>query len=178
MDFTIASTIEILGRTPTLIREYFRELSDAWIQNDYGENTWSAHQVLGHLIWGERTDWIPRVRHILEHGDSLPFVPFDRDGHEELCKSSTTQELVDVFQRERLDNLQVLQDLELTESDLEKRGLHPALGAVTIRELLSTWTVHDLNHIAQISKAMAYQYRDLVGPWEAYLSILAPPNPR
>ena len=178
MDFAIATTIEILSRTPRLIREYFHDLSDAWIQNDYGENTWSAHQVLGHLIWGERTDWVPRVRHILEQGDSVPFKPFDRNGHEELCHSTSTQELVDIFARERAENIQALQELDLTESDLERCGLHPALGTVTVKELLATWTVHDLNHIAQISKAMAYQYRHAVGPWEAYLSILAPPNPR
>lgn len=178
MNFCIDATLEILARTPKTLQSYLRGLGGEWLRRNYGPDTWSVHEVIGHLIWGERTDWMPRLRQILAHGDSTPFEPFDRDGHAELCKESSTQRLLVLFEEERAQNVAELRALSLTSVDLEKVGRHPAFGTVSAQQLLATWTVHDFNHISQISKAMAFQYRDSVGPWEEYLSILAPPNPR
>ncbi len=178
MRLQLESSIAILQRTPEVIRHLLQDLSDDWTQADYGPNTWSAHQIVGHLIRGDRTDWMPRARHILERQDQTPFEPFDRAGHEALCGQHTLAELLDEFAGLRDQNLADLRALNLTAEQRSLPGCHPALGSVTLSQLLATWTVHDLNHIAQICKALAYQYQDTVGPWEAYLSILAPPNPR
>lgn len=152
-------------------------LGPEWTDRDYGTGTWHAREVVAHLIFGERTDWLPRLRHILKHGDRSPFDPFDRAGHAPLLSHSLA-ELLDLFERERADGLRELAALKLTEADLSRAGRHPALGGITVGNLLATWVVHDLNHIAQISKAMAYQFKTQAGPWERYLSILSPPNPR
>lgn len=178
MDFELKQSFVILARSPDVFRALLHELPADWTHRNYGSNTWSAHEVLGHLIWGERTDWMPRVQRILASGNSAPFEPFDRDGHIPLCQKKSTRELIDIFASERSTNLEKLSALSLSSDDLEKTGQHPAFGDVRVSELLATWAVHDLNHVAQISKAMAYQYREAVGPWEAYLSILSPPNPR
>ena len=178
MDFDLKQSLAILSRTPAVLRALLQELPSEWTQNCYGPNTWSAHEVMGHLIWGERTDWMPRVRHILASGESVAFEPFDRQGHVQLCQEKSTKELIEIFSTGRSNNLEELRAMSLSRDELEKTGQHPALGTATVSELLATWTVHDLNHIAQISKAMAFQYQSAVGPWEAYLSILSPPNPR
>jgi len=178
MKFTIPESIGVLERTPEVVRTMISGLSPEWVHSDYGPATWSVHQVIGHLIWGEETDWIPRVKHILARGAEIPFESFDRQGHESLCALHATVELLDMFAERRASNLAELRGLDLNADDLARRGRHPALGGVTLAELLATWTCHDLNHIAQIAKAMAFQYRDKVGPWIAYLSILGPPNPR
>ena len=178
MNFDLEQTIAILARSPDILRALVSDMSEEWTQKNYGANTWSAHEVLGHLIWGERTDWMPRLQQILAVGDAIPFEPFDRDGHTSLCEGSSTIEQLEIFANERSKNLEQLSDLSLSSNDLQKTGRHPALGVVTISELLAAWAVHDLNHVAQICKAMAYQFRETVGPWEAYLSILSPPNPR
>lgn len=177
MKFDLKEALEILARTPSILRTQIQGLSPGWLINDYGQNTWSVHQVIGHLIWGERTDWIPRIKHILKHGNSVMFEPFDRSGHHSLCEASSTIELVDLFESARNESLKALRILRLAEVDFTKTGLHPTLGAVTLGQLMATWTVHDLNHIAQINKAMAFQCRDLVGPWRECLSILSPPKP-
>lgn len=178
MHFNLNETINILNRTPAILRSQVSGFSSVWLSNNYGDDTWSVHEIIGHLIWGERTDWVPRAKHILEQGESTPFEPFDRSGHHSLCQTTSTEELLNIFEVERKESLEALHSLSLTTSDLEKRGIHPALGTVSLSELLSTWTVHDLNHIAQIAKAMAYQYGDCVGAWREYLSILSPPNPK
>lgn len=178
MEFDLTRDAPVLARTPLVLRALLADLGDEWTRRNYGPDTWSPHEVIGHLIHGERTDWIPRARMILQYGESRTFDPFDRNGHEELCREATTAELLDLFSEERKSNLKILSSFPLTPEYLQRRGRHPALGAVTLSQLLTTWVVHDLNHVAQICKAMAYQHKQEVGPWEAYLSILSPPNPR
>lgn len=178
MKFNLQDALELLSRTPSVLRVQLQGLPQEWTKRNYGENTWSPHDVVGHLIWGERTDWMVRLRHILQVGESKPFMPFDRSGHQELCATSETNELLDMFEIQRQTNIAELREHGLDEKDMGKTGMHPALGTVTLSQLLATWTVHDLNHVSQINKAMAYQYKMEVGPWEAYLSIFSPPNPR
>ncbi len=175
---TLASLHRILERTPSVVRTMLEGLDASWLKSPYGPNTWSAHEIVAHLIHGERTDWIPRARHILAHGSSTPFEPFDRAGHADLARSHSTAALLDLFAQERAASLVAFASFNLSGNDLTRPGLHPALGPVTLGQLLSTWAVHDLNHIAQIAKAMAFQEREHVGAWANYLSILAPPNPR
>lgn len=178
MQFKIEEAVAILARTPGIVRSLATGLPPTWARADYGVGTWSVHEIVGHLIWGERTDWIPRARHILMVGTGGPFEPFARNGHEALCRDHSTAELLDLFDQSRSSSIQELRQLNLAAADLPREGVHPALGTVTLAQLLATWVVHDLNHIAQIAKATAWQYRDEVGPWIQYLSILAPPNPR
>ena len=173
-----SSVTSILTRTPEVLRALLTDLDPALAERNYGPDTWSAKEIVAHLIHAERTDWIPRARHIFEHGDTTPFPPFDRDGHAPLVRAPTLAELLDLFARERAAGLRDLEAMNLTAADLARPGRHPALGSVTLGNLLATWAVHDLNHIAQISKAIAYQFKPAVGPWEQYLSVLAPPNPR
>jgi hypothetical protein len=175
--FDLEGTGQILSRTPWVIRTLIEGLPDKLLHANYGPNTWSPHEVVGHLIHGEKTDWMPRLRLIMQGGEST-FEPFDRNGHVSLCLEKSTGELLSMFAAVRESNLTELRSLKLGETEFEKRGRHPALGPVTLGQLLATWVVHDLNHTAQISKALAYQHRQEVGPWEAYLSILAAPAPR
>jgi hypothetical protein len=133
---------------------------------------------MAHLVFNERTDWIPRLELILKHGETKPFDRFDRAGHKDLLAKHTLGTLLDLFARERAGSLSRLCAKTLTPRDLDRRGTHPALGSVTLGNLLAAWVVHDLNHIAQVCKALAYQYKGEVGAWESYLSILSPPNPR
>jgi len=172
MKFHIAQSIEILRNTPSTIRALLQDVSNDWINSNYGENTFSPFDIVGHLIHGERTDWMPRARIILEHGESRPFDPFDRYAMYEVSKGKTIAELLDTFETLRQASIEALQRLNLTEAQLDLRGTHPELGPATLRNLLATWVVHDLNHIAQMAKAMAHQYRDQVGPWLEYASIL------
>jgi hypothetical protein len=161
-----------------VLRALLEGLPDELARANYGPGTWSPHEVVGHLIHGEQTDWVPRARLILEQGDAVAFEPFDRGGHAALCREKTTGELLDLFASLREANLAALRAMPLTPANLAKRGRHPALGPVTLAEMLATWVVHDLNHVAQVCKGLAYQHRQEVGPWQVYLSILAPPNPR
>jgi hypothetical protein len=178
MNFTLDRTLEILTRTPAVLRTLLSGLDEDWTSNPYGPGTWSAGEVVAHLIHGDVTDWMARARIILELGESRPFDPFDRAGHVEPSRGKSISELLDEFETLRSRNLEILRSFRLTEAQLDRRGLHPVLGPATLRNLLATWAVHDLNHIAQICKAMAFQYGEQVGPWEAYLSILSPPAPR
>ena len=178
MKLDLDQSTALLLRTPRVLRELLAGLADAWTTPDYGPGTWSAKEIVAHYIFGERTDWVPRLRIILEHGEARRFEPFDRSGHKELLARHTLAELLAIFERERAEGLAALRAAGLTHGDLARAGTHPALGRVTLGNLLAAWVVHDLNHIAQIAKALAYQYKAEVGPWEAYLSILAPPNPR
>ena len=147
-------------------------LSEEWIQNNEGAETWSPYNIVGHLIHGEKTDWIPRMKHILELGTSEPFVPFDRFAQFQESQGKTLSSLLEEFARLRMENLQILKNTTLDEDALSKKGIHPALGEVTLRQLLACWTVHDLGHIAQISRVIAKQFSNEVGPWIAYLGIL------
>lgn len=172
MKFQLDSAIEILERTPGVLRAMLGGVGEPWVMSNYGADTFSPFDVVGHLIHGERTDWMPRTRIILEHGESRPFDPFDRYAMYETSKGKTIGELLDTFESLRRDNVDALRGLALTPEDLARCGTHPELGTVTLENLLATWTLHDLNHIHQIAKAMAYQLRDGVGPWIEYITIL------
>lgn len=153
-------------------------LGPEWTHRDYGEGTFSPFDVVGHLITGEQTDWLARTRIILEHGPARPFDKYDRYAQFEASRGKTLRDLLDEFERLRHENLVALRGLNLTAADLERRGSHPALGEVTLGNLLATWLAHDLNHIAQIAKAMATQYDAAVGPWREYLGVLRSPTTR
>ena len=172
MNFELAQAIEILSRTPATLNSLLRDLSDPWLVQNEGPDTWSPYDVIGHLIHGEETDWIPRAKIILEHGESRAFEPFDRVAMFEASRGKSIDALLDTFAELRAKNVCELESLNLTSELLDKRGRHPELGVVTLRQLLSTWVVHDLGHIRQVVRVMSKQYRDAVGPWKAYLSIL------
>lgn len=172
MPFTLEATREILSRTPATLDALLRGLPEGWSRRDEGADTWSPFDVVGHLIHGERTDWIPRARIILEHGPAQPFEPFDRFAQLEANRDKSLEGLLDLFAELRAANLRQLNALELTPETLSREGTHPELGTVTLGQLLATWAVHDLNHLAQIARAMAGRYRSDVGPWAAYLRIL------
>jgi hypothetical protein len=179
MTFHLNHAAVLLSRTPFVLKELLTGLPPEWLYANEGGDTWSPYDVVGHLIHGERTDWIPRAKIILEFGESRPFEPFDRAAHMEESKGKSIVELLDTFERLRAENLRTLHAMNLTEPDLAKTGLHPQFGRVTLRELLATWVAHDLGHIAQVSRVMAKQYRDAVGPWIAYLPVLTDhPTPR
>lgn len=172
MNFDHNQATEILSRTPTVLRAMLSGLSSDWTKHNEGENTWSPFDVIGHLIHGEEADWIPRAQIILEFGEARAFEPFDRHAQFEASKGKTLEELLDTFAALRRANLDTLHQLQLTAEDWQKPGMHPALGRVTLGELLATWVAHDLDHIVQIARTMARQYSDAVGPWQAYLSVL------
>ena len=165
--------VPILARTPTTLDALLRGLPDGWVAAHEGGDTWSPFDVVGHLIHGERTDWIPRARIILEHGDAKPFEKFDRLAQFRDSDGRSLGSLLDEFAALRRDNMQALESMHLTDTDLDRRGRHPELGVVTLRQLLATWVAHDLDHIAQISRVLARQYSDEVGPWRAYLRIIS-----
>ena len=172
MEFELADAIDILRHTPATLNSLLRDLPDPWLVQNEGPNTWSPYDVIGHLIHGEETDWIPRAKIILEHGETRAFEPFDRVAMFEASRGKSIDELLDTFAEMRANNLRELESLNLTSDMLDTRGRHPELGMVTLRQLLSTWVVHDLGHIRQVVRVMSKQYRDAVGPWQAYLSIL------
>lgn len=172
MKFTLPETLAVLNRTPAVLNSLLRGLPESWTQSNEGQGTWNAFDIVGHLIHGERTDWIPRARIILSDGESRPFEPFDRFAQATWNQGKSLAQLLDEFARLRQENLAALEALHLQPPDLERRGRHPALGAVTLSELLATWTAHDLNHLHQLSRVMANQYRQAVGPWSAYLGAL------
>jgi DinB superfamily len=165
-------TIALLTRTPAALDALLRGLPDPWIRANEGENTWSAFDVVGHLIHCERTDWMPRARIILEFGETRPFDPFDRWGHVQAVEGKSVGELLDDLARERAANLDELRGWNLTDGDLAKRGRHPALGTITLGELLAAWAAHDLNHLHQVARVMAFQYREEVGPFRQYMGVM------
>jgi hypothetical protein len=175
--FNLPETVALLTRTPATLDALLRGLPGIWTRNNEGltnegKDTWSPFDIVGHLIVGERTDWMPRARIILEHGEARPFDPFDRFAQMKPSQGQSLEQLLDEFARLRKENLAALQSLNLRPEELTRRGRHPALGAVTLSELLATWAVHDLTHVHQLSRVMAQQYRDAVGPWSAYLGVL------
>ena len=172
MEFLLKHAVEILEQTPQTLRSLIGGLSDPWILTNEGPDTWSPYDVVGHLIHGEETDWIPRAKIILEHGEAHTFTPFDRFAFFEKSKGKTLNQLLETFARLRKENLKVLEELKLEPHHFELKGTHPEFGTVTLGQLLATWVVHDLDHIEQIVRTMAVQYRDNAGPWKAYLSIL------
>jgi hypothetical protein len=171
-EHNLQNTISLLTRTAAALNALLRDLPEAWTLRNEGENTWSAFDVVAHLIHGERTDWMPRVRIVLKFGETQAFAPFDRWGHIRESQGKSLAQLLDEFARLRSESLSELRTLNLQPEDLARRGRHPALGAVTLSELLATWAAHDLTHLHQISRIMANQYREAVGPWRAYLGVL------
>jgi hypothetical protein len=171
--FVIEEATAILARTPAALDALLRGLPDGWIGANEGGETWSPFDVIGHLIHGERTDWLPRARMILERGEARPFDTFDRFAQFRASQGRTLADLLDEFASLRSANLRALDALTLTDGDLDRRGVHPELGVVTMRQLLATWVAHDLDHIVQISRVLARQYSDEVGPWSAYLRIIS-----
>lgn len=172
MSFDLSETLDILGRTPAVLDGLLRGSSASWHHIDEGPDTWSAFDVVGHLIHGEETDWVPRARIILEYGEGRPFEPFDRFAQLTRFAGWSLDGLLDRFAERRRANLEIVRNWRLTEAQLALPGRHPELGSVTLRQLLATWAVHDLNHIAQISRVMAKRYTQEVGVWRDYLSIL------
>lgn len=172
MNFNLKEAIEILERTPTTLEQLLSGLSRDWLQCNEGDGTWNTYEVIDHLIECEKNNWIPRLEHILKDGESKPFPPFDRYAHlENEYELPVEQRLID-FKSIRTQNITKLQVLIDPQVPLEMKGFHPAFGAVKVRELLSTWAVHDLTHINQIVRIMAERYRSDVGPWQEYLEIL------
>ena len=172
MEFNLADGIAILERTPNTMRALLSGLESQWIDGDEGPDTWSPYVIVGHLNHGERTDWIPRARIILEQGTNRPFTPFDRFAQFEESKGKSLATLLDEFDELRAKNLGILNEWKLTDEQLALEGQHPELGKVTLRQLLATWVGHDLGHIAQTARVMAKQYRDAVGPWREYLPVM------
>ncbi|MEJ7767409.1 MAG: DinB family protein [Chitinophagaceae bacterium] len=172
MYFSLSNSLEILERTPGVLFALLQNLSVEWTVNNEGGQTWNVHDIIGHLIHGEKTDWIPRTEIILSNKQDKIFAPFDRFAQFEKNKERKMSQLLNEFKTLRQNNIAFLQSLKLTDQDFKKTGIHPAFGEVTLSQLLSTWTVHDLNHLAQISRVIAKQYNTEVGPWTEYLRIL------
>ena len=172
MRFDLEHTVHILGRTPSVLDVLLRNLARGWTLENEGPETWSPYDVLGHLVHGDREDWIPRMETILNHGPARTFTPFDRFAQFESSRGKTLEDLLDDFGLLRAGNVDRLKEMNLSPMDLEQKGRHPDFGEVTLRELLATWVVHDLGHIRQICRVMAKQYRGEVGPWVKYLPVL------
>jgi hypothetical protein len=162
----------VLERTPAVLNALLRDLPEAWTSATEGQGTWSPYAVIGHLIHGEKTDWLPRISIVLEHGTSRPFAPFDREAQFRQDVSKPLPELLDEFSELRRESLGRLRALGLQPEQLDLQGTHPVLGTVTIRQLLATWTAHDLAHLLQVSRVMAKRYRDEVGPFAEFLSVM------
>ena len=172
MEQNLQNTMALLERTPAGLDALLRGLPEEWTEANEGGNTWSVRSVVAHLIHCEDEDWMPRAKMILQSGEAQPFAPLDREGHVRYSQGKTLAELLDEFARARAKSLAELRALNPTQEDLKRRGRHPALGAVTLAELLATWAAHDLTHLHQISRIMAYQYREAVGPWARFLGVM------
>jgi hypothetical protein len=172
MKYRVEQALEILERTPAVLHTLLNGLSDDWVMNNEGPETFSPYDVIGHLLHGEKTDWPVRVKMILDFGDTKSFVPWDRFAQYEECKGRSLQQLLNEFEVMRKENMVWFRSLQLTENDLDKNGSHPTLGKVTLKNLLSTWVIHDLTHIAQITRVMAKQYKEEAGPWLQFFRIM------
>jgi len=174
MKFEVSTAVEILRQTPYTLQRMLDALSEDWTRSDGDRENWMPYDIVGHLIYGDETDWIPRAEIILAQGDNRTFDPFDRVAQFESSQGRSLADLLTEFAHLRNNNIEKLLRWQLTPEQLALKGVHPELGEVTLQQLLATWVVHDLNHIAQIARSMARKYRDTVGPWKAYLSILSP----
>lgn len=172
MAHQISDTIALLERTPAALNELLRGLPESWTNRNEGEGTFTVPDVIGHLIYADKENWLPRARRILEHGESKPFDAFDRRGHVEECRGRSLPQLLDEFSSIRAASLDELRAINLQSAQLLQSGRHPSLGPVTLSELLATWATHDLTHVHQISRIMAGSYRDEVGPFAAFLGVL------
>lgn len=172
MDFKLNQSIEILETTPFVIESYLSKLSNDWLKNNEGKDTWSPYDILGHLIFGEKTDWMARVKIIISNQNNKLFEPFDRFAQLKEDQDKSITIMIKEFKTLRKKNVDELLSLNITNKDLDRVGIHPEFGKVSLQQLLATWAVHDLGHIAQISRVMAKQYSKEVGPWAEYLSVL------
>jgi hypothetical protein len=172
MEHTLEKSIAMLACTPAALDALLRPLPGFWTESGEGEGTWSVADVVAHLIHGEHDDWMPRATMILQSGESQVFGPFDRDGYLPYRQGKTLEQLLDDFAAVRAKNLSDLRALNPTPEDLKRRGRHPAFGSVTLSQLLATWAAHDLTHLHQISRIMAHQYREAVGPWARFLAVM------
>ena len=172
MAFNLVFFFALLERTPAALNVLLRDLPDRWTQSNEGEGSWTAFGVVGHLLHGERTDWIPRLHRILEHGESKPFDPLDREAQNRESVGKSLPELLDDFASARAKNLAELRRLSLQPADFSRRGMRPSLGSVTVENLLATWAAHDLTHVHQLSRILAHQVREEVGPWSKFLGVL------
>ncbi len=172
MQQNLSDTVALLAHTPAALNALLRDLPDTWTRGNEGENTWSAFDVLGHLIQADRTDWISRVQTILNFGETRAFESFNRGGHEQEIRGKSLPQLLDEFARVRAEKLGELRALNLQAHDFGRRGKHPVFGVVTLSQLLATWAAHDLTHLHQISRIMAHQYREAVGPWTRFLGVM------
>ncbi|MCI0449681.1 MAG: DinB family protein [Chlorobi bacterium] len=172
MKFSIEKSVEILERTPRVLEELLNDLSDEWITSNEGADSWSPYDIMGHLIHGEKTDWITRMQIILSGREDKSFEPFDRFAQFKNSKGKSIKLLLDEFKQLRKKNIETLNSANITSDQLNLTGIHPEFGEVTLEQLIATWVVHDLSHIVQISRVMAMQYKDEVGPWIEYLPIL------
>ena len=172
MEFQLEQATDILRRTPETLRALLKDVPPAWAASNEGGDSWSPYTVVGHLIHGEETDWVPRARIILEHGEARAFTPFDRFAQFEKSRGKTLDELLDEFAALRRQSLAALAELNIKPEQLSLRGTHPELGSVTLGQLLATWVAHDLSHLAQILRVMCRQYTEAVGPWKQYLPLL------
>ncbi len=170
--FDLQETIAVLERTPAALNSLLGGLPEAWTQANEGEHTWNVREIVGHLIFGERTDWMPRLRIVLAKDETRSFEPFDRWGHVEEISGKSLDSLLEEFASVRANNLEDLQGLRLQPADFDLRARHPALGSVTLSQLLAAWVGHDLTHLHQISRVMAHRYAEAVGPWRAYLGVM------
>ncbi len=175
LDDQLDEAVEVLRRTPGTLKALLSGLPDEWARGAEGPGTWSPYDVVGHLLHGEETDWIVRARIILEQGEARPFDAYNRTAMFDKYAGYSLAQLLDAFEEARARNLEALRALAVTPEKLVRKGTHPRLGTVTLSQLLSTWVVHDLNHLGQIVESMAHQYTDAVGPWKAYLNILTRP---
>ena len=172
MEQTLSHTLSLLERTPASLDALLRGLPPEWTSQNEGDKSWSAYDVVGHFIHGERTDWMPRARMILKYGETQTFVPFDRFAQSRESQGKSLAQLLDEFARLRAENLAELRAINLQPEDFVRRGRHPALGTVTMSQLLAAWVVHDLTHLHQISRILSHQYREAVGPWTKFLGVL------
>lgn len=170
--FDIEEAIQILETTPNVLTAFLSNVPATWVDVNEGKGTWSPFDILGHLVHGEKTDWVARTRIILEEGESKTFQPFDRFAQFEESKGKSLATLLEEFEALREKNIQYLKGQTLTVSDYEKTGIHPDFGEVTLKQLLSAWVVHDLSHIRQIARVLAKQYKTEIGPWEQYLPVV------
>jgi hypothetical protein len=172
MIYSFDNAFAILDRTPSVLRTLLEGLADEWVMNNEGPETFSPYDVIGHLVHGEKTDWAARTKIILEKGTKVSFTPWDRFAQFSDSEGKTLEQLLDEFERLRKENMKWLRSLQMSATDLDKKGMHPGLGEVSLRNLLATWVVHDLTHIAQVTRVMAKQYKEEMGPWPEYFRIL------
>lgn len=173
MNFSLDKSFEILERTPSVLKTLLSGIDNDWLIGNEGPETFSPYDVVGHLVHGEKADWTVRIKMILEQGPSRAFEPYDRFAQYEESKGKTIGQLLEEFQALRTKNIAWVRSLELSEPDLDKQGMHPKFGAVTLRQLLSTWVAHDLTHLAQVTRVMAKQYKQEVGPWVEFFRIMS-----